>query len=474
MKPSERFGLIVRVIGLTSRLLPLTLVIGVLVGNRAWGKPEAGPWRAHARIIFDETAWNWNWSSWDQEKIATYGDFQYTVYWDADQVMVLVRRDLRDNTLQPLRLPKCTLKNNDRHRNTCLGISAADGRLHFSWDHHVDQLHYTKSRAGFLTDPSATIRAEDIESPQPMLSDPARERGVTYPRFVMDGKGALFCTYRIGGSGNGDNVLNRYDAKTATWKRLGMIFSREGIYGPWNNSTSRCAYLHDLLFDRRQRLHATWVYREAGATWASNHDLHYAYSDDGGLTWCNNGGKKIADLPAGDPIALDDPGIVVVRIPVYSWMMNAACMALDSKNRPHVVTYKSTRPHRPAKLDHNPPREILEAQVFVHYWRDDDGQWRGGQSIKPGALPRRPDIVFDQQDTMYLYWTTPVGFRCLQASAGAAWQRWTGYALTGPAFIGTDASKHDRVRWREKGILSFTAQPNPGGFAILDFTLSTE
>ena len=253
-----------------------------------------------------------------------------------------------------------------------------------------------------------------------------------------------------------------------------MIFSRKGTYEPWDNSTSRCVYLNDLLFDRRNRLHATWVYREAGATWASNHDLHYAYSDDGGLTWCNNGGKKIADLPAGDPIVLDDPGIVVAKIPVYSWMMNACCMALDSKNRPHVVTFKSPEPHRPAKLKHSPPQDILDAQVFAHYWRDDGGRWRGGEAIEPGALPRRCDVVFDRRDTMYLYWTTPAGFRCLQASAENGWQRWTEYALTEPAFIGTDASKHDRVRWHEKGILSFAVQPSTGGFAILDFTLPTE
>ncbi|MBN2295549.1 MAG: BNR repeat-containing protein [Pirellulales bacterium] len=422
----------------------------------------------------DKTAWSWNWSSWDQEKIATFGDFQYAVYWDADQIMVLVRRDLRNNAIQTLRLKQCTLKNNDGHRNTCLGISAADGRLHLSWDHHCDQLRYTRSRPGFLSKPPVKIRAEDIESPQPMLSDPALESKVTYPRFIMNSQGKLFCTYRIGGSGNGDNVLNSYDPATATWRRLGMIFSRKGTYGPWENSTSRCAYLHDLLFDKRNRLHATWVYRETGKTWASNHDLHYAYSDDGGLTWYNNVGEKIADLPAGDPIALNDPGIVVVKIPVYSWLINAACMALDLKNRPHVVMFKSTSPHRPVKLEHSPPKDVREAQVFVHYWRDDDGTWRGGEPIEPGAPTQRPDIVFDKRNSMYFYWPTSEGFRCLQASAEDSWRKWTGYSLTSPAFIGRDASKHDRTRWREKGILSFTAKPESGGFAILDFTLATE
>ncbi len=448
----------------------IALVVSSVAPQAVHGEATTSPFRLEKRIIVDETAWRWNWSSWDQEKVATVGSHQYSVYWDADQVMVLVRRDLRDDTVQTLRLPKCTLKNNDAHRNTCLGVSRADGRLHLSWDHHGDPLHYTKSRAGFLTSPPNQIRLEDIEPPQSMLADPKRETRVTYPRFVMDAQGVLYCTYRIGGSGNGDNFLHRYDARIGTWSRVGMLFSRKGTYPPWKNSTSRCAYLHDLLFDTRNRLHVTWVYREISASWASNHDLHYAYSDDGGRTWRNNAGAQIADLPNGDPIALDDPGIVVVEIPVYSWLMNAGCMALDSKNRPHVMTFRSMEAHRPAKLKHNPPTAIRKAQVFVHYWRDGDGTWHGGEPIRPGALTRRGDIVFDRNDTLYFYWTTPEGFRCLHASAKDRWRTWSASRLTTSEFIGTDASKHDRVRWREKGILSFTAKPKEGGFAILDFS----
>lgn len=50
--------------------------------------------------------------------------------------------------------------------------------------------------------PPATIREIDIESLQSMLSDYKLKQGVTYPRFIVDKKGTLLCTYRIGGSGN--------------------------------------------------------------------------------------------------------------------------------------------------------------------------------------------------------------------------------------------------------------------------------
>ncbi len=457
------------------RLRTLGRLAAVLLTTSAWSaapaETDASPWRMRKKIVVDKKAWNWNWSSWDQEKIITFGDYQYTVYWDADRVFVLVRRDLRTDDVQALRLPAFTLKNNDAHRNTCLGVSAADGRLHLSWDHHNDQLRYAKSRAGLLTDPPKRLTVDAIEPRQPMLSDPKLERRVTYPRFLTDPKGTLYCTYRVGGSGNGDNYLHRYDAKSGAWTRIGMLFSRRGTYGPWKDSTSRCAYLHDLLFDPAGRLHATWVYREISASWASNHDLHYATSDDGGRTWHNNAGKQVADLAAGDPIELSDEGLVVVKIPVYSWLMNAACMALDSRNRPHVVTFRSPTPHRPAKLEHNPPKAIRLGQCFYHYWRDDEGAWHEAKIDPRGTLTRRPDVVFDAADNLYFAYSTPEGFRGFRAGAADRWRTWDFYELTGPDILGKDASKHDRVLWRRRGILSFTAQTPGHGFLIVDFTL---
>ncbi len=425
-------------------------------------------------VMVDAEAWKWNWASWDQEKIVSFGQFQYTVYWDADRIMVLARRDVRDDSVQTVRLPDFTLSADDRHRNTCLGVSAADGRLHLSWDHHNNQLHYTKTKAGFLTQPARQISIDQVEPAQSMLSDPKLEQPVTYPRFFTDPDGTLFCFYRIGGSGNGDNYLHRYDAADGTWTRVGMVFSHRGTYAPWENNKSRCVYMHDLLFDSRSRLHASWTYREAGATWASNHDLHYAYSDDGGVTWKNNAGLQIADLTAADPIELADPGIVVRQIPVYSWMMNAGCMAFDSKDRPHVLTYRSRSVHKPEKVAHDPPPVVVNQLCFVHFWRQDDGTWAGGEPIDPGPDGRsRVDMVFDKNDNLIFFYPTydpaAVGFRYFSASPADQWQSWSGpHRLTGPELGGRDASKHDRLRWAKEGILSFTAMPEPDGFAILD------
>jgi hypothetical protein len=461
-----------------------TLIAAAILST--WGvvqgddNPPSGPWQLTETVAVHPAVWRWNWASWDQDKIITVGDYQYTVFWDGGGVFVLARRNLRDNSMQTVRLPKFKLTSDDAHRNTCLGVSLGDGRLHFSWDHHNNPLRYTRSRKGFVTDPPPQMAVSDIEPQQVVEQPPVSTTRVTYPRFFNDRNGQLFLFYRQGGSGNGENYLHRYDSRNGTWTAMGKVFSSKGIWEPWEGSKSRNAYFHDLLFDANNRLHATWVYRELSATWASNHDLHYAYSDDGGKSWCNNAGHTIADLRQGDPIELDDPGIVVREIPVFSWVMNAGCMALDSKNRPHVMTYKLSEPERPNKLQHSPPEEILQKLRFVHYWRADDGRWRGGEPIEDGTEfgpLRRGDMVFGEDDTLFFFYHprgAGCGFICLESAAADQWTKWRGYPLTGPQIRGEDASKHDRRRWARDRVLSLTAKKGDRDFTIVDLQLQEQ
>ena len=429
-------------------------------------------------LLVDDAIWPaFNRASFDQDKIVSFGDFQYALYWAADQTLVLVRRHLRTQAIQTLRFPGYHLSINpqDGHRNAVVGISPEDGRLHLSWDHHNNDLRYTKSRPGFLTAPPETLSVFDFEPAQPLTSD-APQR-VTYPRFFNDPGEQLYFLYRTGSSGSGDSVLSRYDAETGAWKVLSLcLFSKEGTYPAWENSTSRNAYLHDVLFDQTGRLHITWVYREAGRTWASNHDLHYAYSDDGAI-WKNNAGAQIADLSKGDPIALDDPGIVVWPIPVYSWLMNQCGMTLDGHNQPHVATYHMLEPFVPDKLEHNPPDHVQDRLAIHHYWRDASGVWHSSGPIASagegeGRL-RRPNIVADADNNIAIYWATGQGYRCSVGFAKDGYQTRSTVAMTGADFKSTDASKHDRRWLKQKGMLSFTAEPSGTGcaLAIVDFKL---
>ncbi len=432
-------------------------------------------------ILIDDDAWpHFNRASFDQDKLVSFGDYQYGLYWSADATLILFRRDLRDDTLQKLRLPYVlTINPKDGHRNTVVGISPEEGRLHLSWDHHNNDLRYTKSNPGFLTSPPGTIRVEDFE-PAQLLVDNAPQK-VTYPRFFNAPNENLFLMYRTGSSGSGDSVLSRYDAASGSWRIVTTcLFSKEGIYPSWENSDSRNAYLHDVLFDRSGKLHITWVYRETSKSPASNHDLHYAWSDDDGLTWRNNAGDQIADLAAGNPIALADPGIIVCEIAVYRWLMNQCGMTLDSLNRPHVTTFHMREIWKPEPLVHNPPAEVFDRFFPHHYWRDSDGVWQGsgpitdpGRNVEQQGRLQRPNIVVDREDNVFIYHATGQGYRCHTARAADDYGKWTTLALTGTEFGATDAGKHDRRLLRDRGILSFTAEPvvkeGQTAFAIVDF-----
>lgn len=60
--------------------------------------------------MVDESVWPYfKWASFDQDKVGSHGSYQYTIYWGADKVLVVVRRDLPDHPVQALRLPRHTL-----------------------------------------------------------------------------------------------------------------------------------------------------------------------------------------------------------------------------------------------------------------------------------------------------------------------------------------------------------------------------
>lgn len=462
-------------------ILTRTLCGIAFIGLTANAMVSAGtpPLQHKKTARVDGDTWPYfNMASFDQDKVLSFNGFQYTLYWDRDKTLVLARRNLADDVLKLLRFKEYTLTINPRdgHRNTVVGISPADGRLHLSWDHHNNPLRYTKSRRGIISDPPAQLTLEHFEPAQPLLPDDPLETRVTYPRFLNDGEAVLYFIYRQGGSGRGDNYIHRYQAESSTWKRMGTtgLFSRHGTYPAWDNSTSRNAYLNDVLFDNRNRLHVTWTYREAGRSWASNHDLHYAYSDDGGQTWRNNEGQQIADLNNGDSIELADRGIVVREIPVFSWLMNQTTMVIDSRNRPHVITYHLTEPVRPENLKHDPPRDVYAKLRMHHYWRDEQGTWQGGNTGVP--LHTRPGVVVDSEGRLIVYHVNQGKLRCLVAHGESGWTQWETAHISVPEVTLHKVSKPDRRLAETAGILSMVAATRQAdgerGLSILDFTIT--
>ena len=88
---------------------------------------------------------------------------------------------------------------------------------------------------------------------------------------------------------------------------------------------------------------------------------------------------------------------------------------------------------------------------------------------------RRPEIIIDNNDNIMIYWSNEnKGFYCYIAFASDNWKTTSLIQLTDAQFSAS-TSKYDRRLLKEKGILSFTADPmgkNGGkGFSILDFDI---
>lgn len=51
-----------------------------------------------------------------------------------------------------------------------------------------------------------------------------------------------------------------------------------------------------------------------------NHDMHFAYSPDLGISWLNNGQQQISNTTAQQPIVPVSAGITIFSIPKYGWV----------------------------------------------------------------------------------------------------------------------------------------------------------
>ncbi|MGI4744319.1 MAG: BNR repeat-containing protein [Janthinobacterium lividum] len=245
-----------------------------------------------------------------KNSVVSQGQDQYMAYYDSVGYVTLAKRRLPAGPWQVQRTPYKG-KVQDAHNVISLMVDGA-GYLHLAFDHHGNPLRYCRSTApGSLT----------MSELQPMTG--AHEDNVTYPEFHRFPNGDLLFMYRDGSSGNGNLALNRYDVKTRRWTRLhDVLISGEG---------QRNAYWQACL-DARGTIHVSWVWRESPNV-ASNHDLAYARSVDGGRTWQRSNGAAY-QLPITAATAE-----YAARIPENSELINQTSMTTDAAGTPYIATY---------------------------------------------------------------------------------------------------------------------------------------
>lgn len=242
--------------------------------------------------------------------LVSHGDWQYIAYYD-DQARVVLGKRRLGSTQWALQTTPYRGNARDAHNSISLMVDGA-GYLHLAWDHHNSPLRYARSR-----EPGSLALSE----PLPMTG--RHERSVSYPEFHRQPDGGLLFLYRDGGSGRGNLVINRYDPATQAWTRLhDKLISGEG---------QRNAYWQAHQ-DARGTLHLSWVWRESPDV-ASNHDLAYARSRDGGLTWERADGRPYA-LPITAASAE-----YAARIPPGSELINQTSMAADRDGEPYIASY---------------------------------------------------------------------------------------------------------------------------------------
>lgn len=295
--------------------------------------------------------------------LTTFKNYQFIAYYNADGFLVLGKRKINSHNWQKV---TTVYKGNvsDAHNSISIAVDAT-GYLHVSWDHHDTKLRYAKSKEPF-----------SLELGKEISMTGTQELKVTYPQFYNLPNGNLLFFYRSGASGRGNMVINSYDLKSQKWTQIQQnLLNGEG---------DRSAYWQACIDDNGV-IHLSWVWRESWDV-STNHDLCYAQSKDGGITWQKSTGESYSL-----PITLKTAELAW-RIPQKSSLINQTAMTADKKGNPYIVSYWSEN-------------EIPQFQIVYlenEEWKKENTGFRktafylGGGGTKQIPISR-PDIFIDDE-----------------------------------------------------------------------------
>jgi hypothetical protein len=245
-----------------------------------------------------------------RNSVVSFKNQQYVSYYNADGYVIIAKRKLGSDKWQ---INQTQYKGNikDAHNSISIMIDG-DGFLHISWDQHASKLRYAKS-----------IKPNSLELGPEITMIGRNEMKATYPEFYKLKNGDLIFLYREGMSGKGNLVLNRYHTKAKKWARVhDNLIDGQG---------QRNAYWQACI-DNKGVFHVSWVWREESDV-ATNHDLNYAKSLDGGKTWMTSQ-NEIFTIPMS--LEHTKP---IWDIPQKSELINSTSITTDEKGFPYIATY---------------------------------------------------------------------------------------------------------------------------------------
>ena len=401
----------------------------------------------------------------NQQFFAYYGRHQTSSTYAYNNTIWIARRTLGANVWQIFRTAFTADDITDGHDVVAFGIDGSN-YLHLSWGmHNASPIHYARSTAP-VTGTNAIVFGPDLGTMT------GTELSVTYPQFLTMPDGDLIFYYRVGASGGGDTWLNRWSLAAQTWTNVNVSGGNPLAFlkGNWSSSTNYNAYPNLPCVDAGGNLFFAWTWRETPA-YESNHDLNFAKSLDGGVTW-RRFDNSVYDLPiskAGENGDTNSPAQVIVPIPQNYSLINQAGMCLDASNNPVIATWWA-----PGSGTNNYQRQYMV--VFP----DANGVWQTRQvsnrtNDPPGTMELdgvvrdlgRPVVVCDRQNRLVVLYRDNFGSNGLTVAFTPPYaldpQRtnWTTMDLTTDN-LGNYEPVIDLARWQRDNVLDVVYQASDG------------
>jgi hypothetical protein len=284
----------------------------------------------------------WSVNETGQPVLYTTDKYQFVTYYDNDRNLSVAGRELTSNTWIINQLPVKTDWNTGQHHSIAFEIDK-EGYLHVSAAMHGIPLIYYKSTSPY--DVKSIVKVDSMVG--------SNEASVTYPVFIKDKTGELIFTYRDGVSGNGIQIYNKFDTKSAKWTRLMDKPLLDGL-----GSKSAYMYTNAPIKGSDGRFHLLFLWRDS-ADCVTCHDLSYMVSDDL-VNW-----KTIDGKPVTLPVTPNNKEVVVDPVGIKSGLINLCwSIGFDNKNLP-ILTYH--------KYDSNNNSQLYNA-------RFENGKWNTVQA----------------------------------------------------------------------------------------------
>ena len=398
-----------------------------------------------------------------RNNLTTYGNYQYAAYYGTDRQIYIGRRQTGgiaapgdwQTRATGISLPTTGLTAiTDDHNVVAMGIDG-NGYMHLSWGMHNVPLTMADSAAPVDQSLFGAANGSTITFAARASVTGSNESSATYPEFyTVPGSKDLLFFYRDGGpgggSGNGNEYINRYSAATKQWSKVATPLI-QGLNA--DASLGYNGYLNSVARDSKGNLQMTWTWRES-SDFQTNHDILYAKSADNGVTWTKQDGTPYT-------LGITQATAQLVKsIGQGNSLINQSSMTVDKNDNPILANWYAPKT---ASRDY-------ARQYFLEYY--DGTAWKESQitNFAPDSTittndqadiraVSRPIVLVDQDNrVLVIYRNTADNNNGLTAAYSLDRVNWQFLTLS-TQNMGQYEPTYDSALWASKGVLNLFYQP---------------